>query len=496
MNISQLRYGFFDPQKPLGWIAIALIIKLLLSLYLYAIGHHNGDMYAGYWFSISGDTQWYVNSVENLYQKGIYAYYTDHQGHLEPYSGRMPGLAAVYLLFRGWLSQGNTLNAMVFFQIFWDAVACYALGRIAFHLIGKRWAFFAGFSIYAVSSFISLANITIMTESLAMSFFVIGAYFLTKPQPRNIHYLGAGLFLGWMIFLRVFALPIWLLGGAWLLYKYRSKAVLWYFLPFLVADSGWIIRNYLNEKRIIYGQSDVFAGYKFPACRLALMQWVQAFGGDIVWWNPNSEISAIFRPDDLKKLTFKYPTVYDLPEYSFCSYYNADSLADWQADYQAIDRDQAGNIRTPLDLSLAQRAENYRQHYIAERPFQHYILAYPRILKTLLIHGGTTNFSRIPFSQMDIVNKGLKVFYSLMYWVFIPLGLMVACYLMVRIIFQQRLWSEGITFFVLQNVGILVLFLFLRFAEYRYLVIFYPSGIVIMIYALDRIRGRLGLKST
>lgn len=81
-----------------------------------------------------------------------------------------------------------------------------------------------------------------------------------------------------------------------------------------------------------------------------------------------------------------------------------------------------------------------------------------------------------------------------MYWVFIAFGLIISGYLAIRVVFQRRLWSEAITFFVLQNVGILVLFLLLRFAEYRYLVVFYPSGVVVMIYALDQIRNRFAIK--
>ncbi|MCS7188469.1 MAG: hypothetical protein RMJ66_01475 [Bacteroidia bacterium] len=221
----------------LGWTGLYLIITALYFYkYVIRLGYGFPAMVEAY------DPQYeYIGPVLYLLKQGVY--WTDY---------RMPGFAAIYVILYG-VTQ-NEYYANVLFTILSLLAIIAAMILSMTYVMNKTKS-------YLYVSLIGFAWATnpvlhrwfsIGTEGMAISCIILSIIALARER-----YLLAGTLLTLSIFLRpisgVLLVPIglhlWKVTGyppPWQFSK--NRAIILTFLPFLITESAWIIRNYLRYK--------------------------------------------------------------------------------------------------------------------------------------------------------------------------------------------------------------------------------------------------------
>ena len=137
------------------WLLLALSVKFLFFFYtLYEIRnlplHYKGS------FSLDeSDTASYLEPIENLLKYGNY--FNDF---------RMPGYGWLYYILRFVFDERLALDALLITQVILSALSVYVLARIAYLVFKRKSFFYITFGLYLVSTFVSIYDIKLLTESL------------------------------------------------------------------------------------------------------------------------------------------------------------------------------------------------------------------------------------------------------------------------------------------------------------------------------------------
>jgi hypothetical protein len=476
------------PENKKLWLSIALPGKLLL-LWFISRQVDLPDPKTGLWMSISGDAVYYLWATENIVQYGIYNIHSVNPQNYEPYAGRMPGYEALMAPLRLLFSQSTVIHITGILQLMLDAIAAYCLALTARRLFNADRIFYFVFFGYLISSYVSVFDLIILTESLAVSFLIFSFYFLLRYK-SSWDYVWSSSFLTWSIFLRPYLFPVLVLFAIFILYEKVEKnrqstaknvaTLLMFLSPFLLADGAWIVRNYVFQNKFIPLVNDLYAGYKFPPRQIALYEFVKSWGGDGVYWNPGAEITLFIDNDATARVTKKYNTIQDLPDYIFTSTYNADSLRKVKEYYSQAEKLKQDN--TLYDRWLVTNLKQYREDFIEEKPFHYYIVAPLILLQKYLFHSGTYNLSNTPFDKQNIIQKVYKLFYTALYGVVLMNGFAG----IIWVLYKNRIasvWLWAAIPLYITLLGPVVL----RAIEYRYFVAAYPFLLVLGCYFIVQI---------
>lgn len=457
------------------------IVKILICTYF----SFQGQSTLGYLVipQIAGDTFSYYDSIENFISKGIY----------EPFY-RMPGVALPYYIFRHIFSIKISYILVVYFQILLDAIASYLLAYTLAKIVDVKFVFILVLLTLSVSIYASLYDIWLASDSLAMSFLVITVCLFYHSIAKAINYklvFIAGFFMTWCVFCRpIYIVVFFLFGLFYLVYVYVKKyslTVLFkiislFFLVFIISDSIWIYAGYQYTNTIIplehnryflQNPNSHLEAYDYPKWKVSLVEFVQAFGGDIVDWNPDAEIYW-FNTNKNIKIKSK---IEKLPQRVYTSYYNQDSLLEVKSLLDIIIRDPNRQYnKDSIETIVVGKLQRYLDSYKSEKPIMYYLVSRFIIFKKLIIHNPTYNLYQTPFSNLKWYEKAIKLFYFLQYYICF-LGFFI---IMFFVLLMRRL-NVLIPIILIALYGILI-FPLLKLCEYRYLVPIMPFVIALSVF--------------
>ena len=460
------------------WIILVVIIKALFFIFM--LSQHVSSTEAGVMYIKGGDTYSYITPVENLISNGMYS--PDF---------RMPGYGALYFLFRLLTFSAGALNLLALTQLFLGALSVYFLALIARDIFEREDLFYMIFYGYLLSTYTSIFDIVILTESLAVSTLIFAVFCFVRGVDKNNNALLflSGCFLTWCIFLRPFHLPlIGLFIIVLLLLILRSadysrikaaKAIIIFLLPFLLIDGAWVARNYKFYGRIIPLQKSTnYSESEKDIILMSLWEFLKSWGGDYVHWNPKAEITWFDYESNVGSIKKQEKDV-EFPKYIYTSKFNYDSLVNVKK-YIAFSKDESlpAGERIKFRQLAADKLHEYADSIKEEKPYLYYVYAPLQLFKKFLFHSGTYNLFNKTVKELNIIELLFKFLMTLIYLFAIVAGLLGITVLFFK---EYRINNK----FLVAAIPLYVILFFsivFRGIEYRYFATAYPFMLICAFY--------------
>ena len=233
----------FSKKELRKWTLIALAIKLFMFGWFAFNVYH-------YWeagkvhhviAAIQGDTKTYYNPAEDFVQG---------QGYTS--ICRMPGILPIYAPISYFSGPPAAKISMIVIQFLCSVISVVLLGWIASVLFRNKKAMGLTIILYGVSTFVSIWDHFLMSDSLSISFLIFSIYFLIRylQQGKLLTLLWSGLFITWSVFLRQIDIVVILIAGLILIvYQWNKfgrifKSAIVFAMPFVFFIGTWTYYNY------------------------------------------------------------------------------------------------------------------------------------------------------------------------------------------------------------------------------------------------------------
>lgn len=421
---------------------------------------------------VNGDALEYIAGAQNMELHGIY--YPD---------AKMPGYSLLLFLFFKLFSFTHALDAMTLLQCAVGAASVVALALTAFLISRSRGVFMLILFGYLFSTYLSVFDKQILTESISIGFLIFSVYFFVRHQlleNSNYSLLWSGGFAMLAVFLRPALFVLFICYFVFLLIELiRDKKQfrriflkgLWLILPFLIADATWIKRNFdLHQQFIplmsfhLYDEQARQSYYREEAA------FVQAWGGDIVFWEPKAEIrwfgcGGRFPAD---------PSI-ALPSFIYTSAYNADSLLKLRNEMRLYDSTHDSLVRNDITSKLKKYAASFR----LEKKWLYMSMPFRYMLRLVLNGGGTFNLFSRTYSQLGPVAKLFKLFMMALFEFIAIIGSLLSLIWLFR--FRHH-FLNFIALFIIANLALISAGF--RMCEYRYFAPCYPFCLLLIVLVL------------
>lgn len=472
------------------FILVALLVKgLYIAIQVQELPH--GEV-PGMLSAAAGDTRGYLEPVESLLAGGNY----------EP-DYRMPGVGAVYWVFRHFLDVGASRDAQVVLQWLLSALNVYLLALMALRISGSPKLALVVYFAFLFSANSSWFDSTIASDSLAVSTLIVHSYLLQRAFDTGERWalLLSGFMLTWFIFLRPVGAAL-LLPALLLVFLFAKPVRSWsrvllFLVPFLVLDGAWTLRNWRVNGEFNPLTNQGLLPEEFTAeVRGHVMHFVQGYGGNYIWWAPGSDIRwyGVWKggghlDDEGRKA--KVP-----PAYALVPGYTMDSLVQLSHRIRNV---EAGML-SPTD-SLAEveaingTVDRYAALYRERAPFHYHVLSRLLMVRNVMWQHGAEGIILRPFGSLPWWLQAFKV-------------LQVACYIFaftfgtvatIRLLWRWRsapsvlhLWVPFIAVYL-----VLVYPVALRMCEWRYMAHPFPYALMLGILLVgDLIQQRRKARSS
>jgi hypothetical protein len=362
-------------------------------------------------------------------------------------------------------------------------LSTFLLAIAASRIIPHKLAFPAVALIYSLSSFVSIWDHTLLSDSFATSFLIISFYLLTEFTLRNQmrYLLMAGFWLTWSIFIRqigILFIPVFpIIWWAWRKDSFKSfvKHGLLFITPFIVFISLWTYRNYEKEKvfvPLIKPIADCWTSYtpQFMKITQLLITW----GEDAQYWIAGSSAEWFNKP------------VAQIQAYPFrtslnTTKCNADSILQLQQLYVAFKNAEDTLLRKNLGDDILEKCDLMISTYKTERPADYYFTNRLKMMWDFLFPTRLDNTPGPAFSQMNIVQKGVKIGYYILLILVNIAGLLATIYALYR-----KHWHMLVVA-IIPWILIITLAGIMGYIEQRYLVPAYPFFIILLVYFIAEI---------
>ena len=467
------------------WVILAFCFKLAFFLFGILSRTHMVVGIPGFWGTTDSDTIGYLSPIDNFVQNGSYA--PDY---------RMPGYGVVYLPFAFIFSKTIATNMLIIAQLVLSSISVYILSLTAKTAFKRDAYFYWTFFLYSISCFTCNYDIWLMTESVTTSFLIFSVYFLVRyfETGKSMQVILSGLFLTWGIFCHPVFLPFLLFFLLFLLIKSQRKLVscVLFLLPFIVCDSAWIYHNYQRYDAIYplfnKAYNEIYVQDLNPKLSLSkgengrdphisliepFVSYGQAWGAPYIF-EPNKIISK--RRNEKTGKDELSVDIDEIPKYSYTSKFNRDSLVKL---VQLKDSIQANSSNHDMYIKycilLNDKVNNYIASLKEEKPFVYHVKAPLILLRRFLVNSGSPVLFDKPASELNILSKILKIFFSILYYCVLAFAAIGIIKMIRRILNFKSLefLIMGIALFL-----VLVHPLLIRFCCTRYLVPAYPFILV------------------
>ncbi|MBI2966744.1 MAG: glycosyltransferase family 39 protein [Bacteroidetes bacterium] len=405
-----------------------MIKSIILSYFIVQSHNLYQGKITGLIMLIQNDYSTYISVADNFHSTGTLSY---REG--KPFAGRMPGYTLPYLLLRFLFEREAALLLLGLLQIFLSALSVYLLGRIACDLFKNEKIFYPVFFLSAVSIQTSLFDFFTLPESFSVSALIVFLFFLYRGRStgKPFDWFISGFFLTWAIFLRPFLgllialVPVVLTATEWK--TCRLKKILFrcflFLLPFTLCESAWIIRNYISIGKFIPLESDPQESYgsdgMYRTSAIAIENLVAAWGGETRWFYEGSEVWWFhFAKDGGQE------GAHPFKPHVFCASFTFDSLIRLKKIFQ--ESGKTGRLKKELDslnLLAESTATRYRNDYIAKNPVRYYGVNFLVYFQRLVFSSPTYLLPLPAFSSMTLFQKGVKLFYTGIYFIILLSGI-------------------------------------------------------------------------
>lgn len=414
--------GLISETKPIILISIGIAIKLGVSLYFASISNPS---FPEKWFATSGDTEDYIEPIENLYKTGLL--YTELHNHAILH--RMPGFLPFYLPLRFFLSETASLNALAVIQSILSGISCYVLALIAAKFFTKHKD-----KIFSITFLIALISITnsifdryILSESLSSSLLIFSLYILQSALTRkkNSFFLIAGGLMTFTIFLKPYFIFIQLYFLLFLLFVNRKspfKAILKNSLSFVLVTTiclgAWSTYfHHMKGEWLLLQKSDAHkSSLGLDNAPFEMMkEAVRVTGGQFTEWDPDGAMYALVNinaefSDDLFPDAFFSPT------------FNRNDLNAMRHKYDEMLNSQYPENKKNIGISITSDLRSAIAEYEKNQIVDRHILSRIRAFGRFYFQRGAVY---IPFPKREnqnIIQLAIKAFYTLFYWLIMIVG--------------------------------------------------------------------------
>jgi len=459
------------------WISISILFKLVI--FLLHVSQAEQSFLPGFIGYVSGDTPGYIEPSENFIITGNYT--PDY---------RMPGYAIMIIPLQLIFSKPLAYNILLVVQLLISAISVYALALTASICFQSKKLFYIVFYFFALSSYTSLFDDYLLTESLCTSSLIFSIYFICKFfQAKNFTFLFySGSFLTWVIFLRPVYSPLLIIFSVVLVInglleklevKLTIKAIFIFLLFFSVAETSWIVRNYAVHGKFIVLARTMYYPVTEDSYLIELMGFVKSWGGDRTWWNPSAEIRWFGVKDVSESIRSLEGKKISLPDYIYTSAFSIDSLTFIKSQVELINLPGiSDSLRKTTTQLINNKLSTYTKSIKKEKPFLYYIKGPVILLKKFLFHSGTYNLFNKPFGLLSPLMLLIKIFYSGLYVITI-----VFAFCGILLALKKSHINPHLLLLISVPLYSMIFFAFIfRQVEYRYFVPAYPFMVVLASY--------------
>jgi len=493
-NKLELKYSF-NYHNPVKIVLLIFILRaVVLGYSLFQSYQLNPERIISGIGVQQNDYYMFLGVVDNYFKTGVYELY---EGSNEVFAGRLPGYSMPYLILRCIFPQPISLGILISLQVLLSVISVYLLALLSIKWFKTEKYFIPIILIFSISTYTSIYDLFTLAESFSVSAMIFGFYFLAigLTCSRKSYLLYAGFFIAWAIFLRPFLglliifIPIiifihFLKHHPQFSFFNNFKRVLLFVIPFIVFETLWIGRNYIEFNRFIPLETSLSESYGdfglYGKAALGIRKLINSYGGDSAefregsdaWWFHHAEDSEldsfyfpkwIFEIEDVEK-----KTLIEIRNLYHISIKNQESELGYQANLEAE--------------SLAiQIAENIKSGV----PFRYYFLNNLIRTKRFIFTNGTYLLPLPSFSEMTILQKLIKLFYYVMYFIVLVAGL-IGIILRFAIIDDWRDLSFMLSLSLFLSLIIAVVFVG-DIIENRYFISMYPFLLLFGVYAIDRL---------
>lgn len=419
----------------------------------------------------TADTHEHLNPTDNLIEEGVYSL----RGN-QPYAVRMPGYAFAYLPLRIMFATEQARLLLIILQLTFFTLSVWLSFKWLSEVIQARIAL-AFVLLFTLFNYLNHIHFKLLPVSLSISvlltLFYLHHILIRKRKFGIANLLLFGFLATWLFFLRPFLGPlliIWMLLIISHIPSQKFKAMMVIFIPLLVIEGSWIMRNYLAFDRFIPLQT-TFAGgdfedhYKDEETKgsiLALRPFISGFGGDNVWYFPRSEMSWLLSEADDRKAKEVFPEVVfssgitseELDEFKqliLHSYQNYDPVTEAEITAKAVD----------LDTRLK-----------TAHPIYYYVTSRLKTLADLFTSNVTQDWSSVSFAEASLASKIYRLACVALWMIVMPLGALIslfAAFRRLRLHYPLIIW------------GMIFIFLYLvNFVHFQYFIFAYIAAFLLI----------------
>lgn len=353
------------------WSIIGLYLILVLILFAKGIKDYNASWnqtrQLGYCLAYSsGDTEGYINPIENYIQTGQYYLGDPHEQSV----GRGPYYGIYYYIFRQFLDIPASFDAVAILQILW-----FALSIILLMLLIVRYIHYKSlvWLIPILILFIPLETgltTRILTETLVLCQLICFFFFYERfVRTNSLWQLGwAALFLSMACVMKPYLLPIfafcfldWAIANQVLNFKKWCQFVAVMSLPLVVICLPFTIRNAIKLHTFAPMQNTMFAGGKNDTVNATMRRMVRVWGECHLEWQSNA-VGTYFMPVN--------GCQYDgeLPQSIYVDTYTAEDLKALAQDCQRYMQMEESVERDSLRCALVATMHTYMDAYKVQHP--------------------------------------------------------------------------------------------------------------------------------
>ncbi len=463
------------------WFMIILAIKTILFTYFTFQFHtyaREKQIHSGIAIAM-GDTRNYYVPAEEFTQHGNYNS-----------ACRMPGLLPFYVPVSFLFGQEAAYVGIIIFQFFLSVLSVLLLAIVAARIFPYRFVFEATALMYAFSTFVSIWDHTLMSDSFSTSFLIFSVYCLVKYSDKKANKLLilAGVWLAWAIFLRqisVILLPVFCV----VLLLERKDGFVKYFvrcalisLPILLSVGAWTYRNYAREHQFIPFIKPVADCYEtYTPQFLAVNQLLLAWGEDIQYWIPNTPANWFVSPKQQSQLFERGRSV----ETSVCK---NDSLITLQHAYQIFRTTDDSLLKAKTGGYVLEKSKLYREVYVSEKAVDFFVMNRLKMFRAFVFPSRLDNMPGPAFDKMNVMQKIIKLGYFALLLIINFFAFLATVWFLFK-----RNW-KAFFFALIPWSFVVILAIVLGFIEQRYLVPTYPFFLVLGIgFVIELLAKRFAL---
>ncbi|GEM_PF-2273669 len=446
-----------NSRKTILLILITFILKAGLAFYFaHLMTCQTPQNKLGYLASGTGDTPSYIEPIDNFIERGSYYSYN---GKNNVYAGRTPHYGTPYFIFRLAFSKSTASDLYALLQILLDSTATVFFALLCFNVLSGRFAFWIGYTLFFLN-FNMLAQSTILfPESISLSFFVFFLYSFHRywANPNLLPLLIASIFLAIVVTLKAYLIILFVPFALAVFFREKNFSPAHLFrqiallsLPLLLLLLPWIVRNAIVLHRFIPTQDGITAGYNYTESDFALRRFVGAWGGDFIFWNPNSSGCYFqFKPPSGCNFVF--------PEYALAEGYTMQDVQDVRQDYMRLQE----NYSPELDKTVSAKFDRLTNIYKSQKPFTYHIYSRVIMIKNFLWH--TNNFN-LPINPGFKCYRTYQLSFKIISFLIYIFTVIVGTIGLVKLSFERKISLLFISIPIL----ILCFFAGLKVVEYRY----------------------------